>query len=113
MLKIAPYCQMASRQAGTSDAQYKAALKLVQEAMTDTRRVAVQQIAVTKDAQYRVWWRLKLKNAPSVSYRAIIEIMDEQVSLHVVLPRNSQTYHEVKELWKKHRVKINAEGDEV
>jgi hypothetical protein len=105
MLVIAEYCETESRTAGTSDNQYKAALKLVEEAMNDMSRIDALEIEVTKDEIYRAWWRLKLKNAPAATYRAIIEIEQKQVTLHVVLPRGSRTYNEVKALWEKYRSK--------
>jgi hypothetical protein len=71
--------------------------------MDDMSRVDVREIEITKHENYLSWWRLKLKNAPSVTYRAVIEITETEVKLHIVLPRSSQTYEEVKELWEKHR----------
>jgi hypothetical protein len=106
MLKIAQYCRAESRKAGTSPNQYKAAMKLVEEAMRDTQRVDVRPIEVTKDAHYGVWMRLKLKNAPAVSYRAIIEITDQEVIVQVILPRSSATYDEVRKLWQQHRTHL-------
>lgn len=105
MLVIAEYCEEESRNAGTNDNQYKAALTLVEEAMNDISRIDVLEIEVTKDEIYRSWWRLKLKNAPAATYRAIVEIEATQVTLHVVLPRGSRTYNEVKALWEKYRSK--------
>jgi hypothetical protein len=103
MLVIAEYCEEESQKALTTNAQYKAALKLVREAMEDMSRIDVREIEITKHKKYLSWWRVKLKDAPSVTYRAIIEIAETEVKLHVVLPRSSQTYEEVKELWEKYR----------
>ena len=106
MFKIAEYCQVESRKAGVTVAQYKSAIQLAREAMSDMSRVDVRQIEVTKHESYRVWWRLKLKNAPSVSYRAIIEITATEVIVQLVMPRRSSTYTEVEKLWKVHRSQL-------
>jgi hypothetical protein len=104
MLIIAPYCDQESVNAGTTDAQYKAALALVNEAMSTQKRVDVREIEATKDPVYQVWHRLKLKNAPASNYRAIIEIVPGQsVTLHAVLPKHSRTYQEAHALWLKYR----------
>jgi hypothetical protein len=103
MFKIASYCEEASAGAGTTEAQYKAALQLVREALTDLNRVDVRVIEITKDPAFYPWHRLKLINAPAVTYRAILEITPQNVTLHVVLPRNSQTYEEVRGLWEQYR----------
>jgi hypothetical protein len=103
MLIIPEYSPDESKSAGTTDIQYKAALALVKEAINDMSRIDALEIEVTKDEIYRSWWRLKLKNAPASSYRAIVEITTENVILHVVLPRGSRTYNEVEKLWKEHR----------
>lgn len=111
MLKIAEYCQGESRKAGTTDSQYKAAVKLVRDAIYDMSRVDECQIEVTQHDKYRVWWRLKLKNAPAVSYRAIVEISTEGVLLHVVLSRSSSTYDEVEKLWKTYRAELPVDEE--
>ena len=108
MLKIAPYCRVESHKAGTSPNQYKAAMKLLQEAMQDTRRVDVRPIEVTRDAKYGIWMRLKLKHAPAVSYRAIIEITHQEVIVHVILPRRSATYDDVRQLWLQQRTRLTS-----
>lgn len=103
MLIIATHCQEESRKAGTSDNQYRAAVQLVKEAMSDMRRIDHREIAVTQHTKYRGWKRLKLRNAPSVTYRSIVEVDKDKVTLHVVLPRSSSTYDEVEALWKVNR----------
>ncbi|MGB7341612.1 MAG: hypothetical protein WBC91_22135, partial [Phototrophicaceae bacterium] len=103
MLIVTEYCREESRKAGTSENQYKAAIALVHEAMYSTRRVDVVDIEVTNHPDYDPWRRLKLKGTPAVSYRAIIEITKTDVIVHVVLPRSSTTYDEVKALWLEHR----------
>ena len=111
MLIIAPYCQEESRKAGTSDNQYRSAVQLVKEALTDMSRIDHDEIQVTQHKKYRVWWRLKLKNAPAVSYRAIVEISKEEVIVHVVLARRSSTYDEVEKLWKAHRTELSSDEE--
>jgi hypothetical protein len=106
MFTIAAYCQEESRKAGTTTAQYKAAIQLIREALHDMRRIDANPIAVTQHKKYRVWWRLKLKNAPAVTYRASVEIAEDGVLLHLVLPRTSSTYAEVEKLWKAHRTAL-------
>jgi hypothetical protein len=108
MFEIATYCERQSRLAGTTDHQYRAAVKLVEEALGDMRRVDAREIAVTKQDGYRVWWRLKLKGAPSTQYRAIVEIRETDVVLHAVLPRCSSTYETVRKLWWQHRRRVAA-----
>jgi hypothetical protein len=84
--------------------QYKAALALVNEAMFTRKHVDIREIEATKDPVYQVWHRVKLKNAPAVTYRAIIEIVPGQsVTLHAVLPKHSRTYEEAHALWLKYR----------
>ena len=108
MLQVASYCEKQSRLAGTTNNQYRAAVKLVQEALRDMGRVDAREIEVTKQTGYRVWWRLKLKNAPSIQYRAIVEIRESDVVLHAVLPRCSSTYDVVRQLWRQHRSRLVA-----
>ena len=108
MLEIAGYCETQSRLAGTTDNQYRSAVKLVQEALRDMGRVDAREIEVTKQTGYRVWWRLKLKNAPGINYRAIVEIRESDVVLHVVVPRCSSTYETVRQLWRQHRSRLVA-----
>jgi hypothetical protein len=112
MLTIAVHCKDESRKAGATDAQYKAGIQLVKEALADMSRVDARQIEVTKHESYRVWWRLKMKNAPAVSYRVIVEITGQEVIVHVVLPRSSSTYDEVEKLWKTHRKSTSIDTDE-
>lgn len=112
MFIIAEYCKEESRKAGTSDNQYKSAVQLVKEAMTDMSRIDHLDIAVTQHKKYRGWKRLKLRNAPAVTYRAIVEVTETEVILHVVLPRSSATYDEVEALWKAHRTEYpKSEGE--
>jgi len=106
MFTIASYCQEASHKAGTTAIQYKAAIQLVREALADMSRIDARQIEVTKHKTYRVWWRLKLKHAPAISYRAIVEIAKDGVILQLVLPRSSSTYDEVEKLWKANRTEL-------
>ncbi len=110
MLIIAPHCKEESRKAGTSNNQYKSAIKLVEEAMSDMSRIDHREIEVTKHENYRSWIRLKLKNAPAVSYRIIVEITGQEVIVHVVLPRSSSTYDEVESLWKTHRQSTSTDS---
>lgn len=112
MFSIAEYCQAESRKAGTNDAQYKSAIQLVKEALVDMKRIDAREIEVTKHPNYRVWWRLKLKNAPAITYRAIVEIAEDGVTLHLVLPRSSSTYDEVEKLWKTHRTELPTDEDD-
>lgn len=112
MLIIAPYCKEESRKAGTSNNQYKSAVQLVREAMTDMSRIDHREIAVTQHKKYRSWMRLKLRNAPAVTYRAILEVDEDKVTLHVVLPRSSSTYDEVEELWKTNRTQLPSDEEE-
>lgn len=107
MLRIASYCERQSRQAGTTKHQYRAAIKLVQEALRDMGRIDAREIEVTKQDGYRTWWRLKLKHAPSIRYRAIVEIRETEVILQAVLPRSSATYREVRQLWQQHRSRLD------
>ena len=78
---------------------------VIAEYCNDMSRIDALEIEITKDEIYRSWWRLKLKNAPAATYRAIVEIESSQVTLHVVLSRGSRTYKEVKALWEKYRSK--------
>jgi hypothetical protein len=111
MFTIATHCPKVSRKAGTSDAQYKSAIQLVKEALADMSRIDAREIEVSKHPNYRVWWRLKLKHAPAVSYRAIVEIAQNEVTLHLVLPRSSSTYDQVEKLWKTHRTQLSADRE--
>jgi hypothetical protein len=101
----ADYCESESKAQGTTPEQYKAALHLVTTAMKDTTNVDIADIEVTKDGVHYHWRRLKWLKGKS-TFRAIIEIQDTGVILHLVIPRASDTYEEVKKLWLKHRTKM-------
>jgi len=108
---IADHCEAVSTQNGTTKAQYNAGIQLVREAMRSLERVDAQEIAATCHPKYYWWHRLKLKNAPRVSYRAIVEIAHGVVTIHAVLPRDNDTYDTVRALWKKHRTPLPTDDD--
>jgi len=97
----APYCRSDSEAAGTSDAQYKAGLRLVELAIQGDPNVDFNEIEVTKHDDFYSWVRIKGKKG---QIRAIVEVISaSEILVHIILPRDSHTYEDVEALWKKHR----------
>lgn len=91
---IAPYCEEQSQKAGATREQIKAGQQLVELAVADNPLVSHDTVDQTNNE----WIRLK---APKFTCRAIVSVdaNANSVTLHVVLPRDSQTYYNAQDLW--------------
>jgi hypothetical protein len=91
---IAPYCDDESQHAGAKLEQIKAGKQLVELAISDSPIVSYDTIEQTDNQ----WVRL---SAPKFSCRAIVSVnaQENTVTLHVVLPRDSNTYYKAEDLW--------------
>jgi hypothetical protein len=111
-LIIQDYCETESKKLGCSEEQYKAGIQLARIAMLDRETlVDVAEIAVKMGTNYRSWYRIKTKNAPATTIRAIVEVTDTDGLVHVVLPRTVNTYDDVERLWRKYRSLVEKDKE--
>jgi hypothetical protein len=91
---VAPYCEEQSQKAGATQEQIKAGLQLVELAVADSPLVSYDTIDQTNNEWIRI-------SAPRFSCRAMVSVdaKNNTVTLHVVLPRDSQTYYKTEGLW--------------
>ncbi|MEO1666690.1 MAG: hypothetical protein AAFU54_18780 [Chloroflexota bacterium] len=106
MFKIASYAREESRKTGCTKEMFRAGVKLVEEAIQSMNRIDHAEIAVTQHPDFAPWMRLKWKMGKSATFRVIVELQEEEVLIHLVVPRTHRTYDEVEALWKQHRTKL-------
>jgi hypothetical protein len=87
-LSISAFCREESLKHGTNSEQYKAGIKLVETALTDMSNVAYEKLENTEDGVHFPWWFLVKRPASLMSVHAIVEITEEDVIVHLVLPRS-------------------------
>lgn len=100
MFIIASYCDEESQKAGASPPQIKAGKAFAERAYNDLTGIDWEIVEVTRSKEYYPWIRLKDAKA---TYRAIVEITPTEVILHVIVPRDANTYYSVEDLWLKYR----------
>jgi hypothetical protein len=109
IVKEAAYFEEVSKRFGATLESIKAGRRMVElvlEAREDLVRVDLVDQTITEG--YRSWQRIK---GPKFSVRTITESWtdpngDAIILIHAVIPRDSNTYNEVEELWKQHRQRI-------
>jgi hypothetical protein len=91
---IAPYCEEQSQKAGATREQIKVGQQLVELAVADSPLESHDTVDQTDNE----WIRLP---APKFSCRALVSVdaKNNTVTLHVILPRDSQTYYKAEALW--------------
>ncbi len=91
---VAPYCEEQSQKAGATKEHIKAGLQLVELAVADSPLVSYDSVDQTDNE----WIRL---SAPKFTCRAMVSVdaKNHTVTLHVILPRDSQTYYRAEDLW--------------
>lgn len=105
----APHFEEDSRNQGCTTANINAAKRLVELFAQNDDRIDADEVEVTKHPKYRSWYRLKLRGQ---QIRIVVELYidadgERVVLAHAVLPRYSETYEDVKALWKQRRTRLD------
>jgi len=105
---FAPHFEEESKRLGATPTHISAGRRLAQLYAEENELAEIKDIEVTRHPKFYPWQRLKEKR---FTVRVIVEqIIDDQgnetITVHCALPRWSDTYDEVKALWKKYRTRI-------
>ncbi len=109
-LEYPPHFEDESKALGASADQIRAGKRLAELYAENDPLVDAKEVAVTaQNPKFRPWLRLKSER---MTVRTVIERVvdvstsDETIVVHAVLPRWSETYDEIKALWKKYRSRV-------
>ena len=103
----APHFEDESRQQGCTTANINAGKRVAELFAQNDDRIEADEVQVTKHPKFRSWYRLKVRGQ---QIRVAVELYEDQgekvILVHAVLPRYSETYDDIKTLWKQHRARV-------
>ena len=105
----APHFEAESKALGATADNIRAGTRLMELVAEKSSLISVEMIQATNtNPHFRPWQRVKAeRSAIRVVFEATSDVSGDDVFLvHVVAPRFSDTYEEIKALWKQYRTRI-------